>query len=46
MNVRVTKGRTINRVGAEQNEAGHSQRLRCMLQCTREMQLQCIHSGK
>jgi hypothetical protein len=54
MSVKLTKGGTINRVGAEQNKAERSWRSRCMLQCTKGMQSQCtkgtqsqcIHSGK
>jgi hypothetical protein len=46
MSTKLTKGGTINRVRAEQNKAEHSWRSRCMSQCTKGTQSQCIHSGK
>jgi hypothetical protein len=46
MNAKLTKGGTINRVGAEQNKAERSWWSRCMSQCTRGTQSQCIRSRK
>jgi hypothetical protein len=46
MSAKLMKGGTINRVGVEQNKVERSWRSRCMLQCIKGMQSQCIHSGK